>query len=122
MQANRRATQFAGVLKREISIIIDRKVQDPDKGYVTVSMVKVSPDLKIASVYYTVLGDEEQKKKSAAVLKRSAGFIRNELKPSIKSRWLPEVRFFYDDTVDQAEKINKLIHKIHDDSAGNKED
>ncbi|RMH64288.1 MAG: 30S ribosome-binding factor RbfA [Calditrichaeota bacterium] len=119
MPDNRRVSQFAGVLKKEISIIIDRKVKDPEKGFVTVNYVKVSPDLKIASIYYTVLGDEAQREKSAAALKRSAGFIRNELKPVIKSRWLPELRFFYDDTIDQAEKINRLIDKLHEDSPGN---
>ncbi len=120
MPDNKRIAQFAGVLKKEISIIIDRKVKDPEKGFITVNHVKVSPDLKIASVYYTVLGDDQQRLKSAQVLKRSGGFIRNALKPVIKSRWLPELRFFYDDTIDQAEKINKLIDKLHEDSPGNK--
>ena len=65
-------------------------------------------------------GDDDQKAKSKKALERSNGFIRNELKPSIKSRWLPELRFFYDDTLEQAQKINTLISKIHD-SAGSEE-
>jgi ribosome-binding factor A len=120
MADSRRLVKFAGNIKKEISFIIDRKVQDPEKGFITINAVKVSPDLKIASIYYTVLGDEEQKEKSKRVLERSNGFIRNELKPSIKSRWLPELRFFYDDTIEQADKINILIHKIHE-SIGTKE-
>jgi len=116
MAESRRLVKYAGNIKKALSSIIDLKVKDPDKGFVTITSVKVSPDLKIASVYYTVLGDDEQKSKTRKALERSNGFIRNELKPSIKSRWLPELRFFYDETLDQAEKINNLINKIHDDT------
>ncbi len=120
MADNRRLVKYAGNLKKEISYIIDRKVNDPEKGFITINAVRVSPDLKIASIYYTVLGDEEQKDKSKRALERSKGFIRNELKPSIKSRWLPELRFFYDETIEQAHKINKLLNKINDSSGSEK--
>lgn len=120
MADRRRLVKYAGNIKKAISSIIDLKVKDPEKGFITVTSVKISPDLKIASIYYTVLGDDDQKAKSKKALERSNGFIRNELKPNIKSRWLPELRFFYDDTLEQAQKINTLISKIHD-SAGSKE-
>ena len=120
MADNRRLVKYAGNLKKEVSYIIDRKVNDPEKGFITINAVRVSPDLKIASIYYTVLGDDEQKEKSKRALERSKGFIRNELKPSIKSFWLPELRFFYDDTIEQAQKINTLISKIHDSSDSEK--
>ncbi len=120
MADNRRLVKYAGNLKKEISYIIDRKVNDPEKGFITINAVRVSPDLKIASIYYTVLGDEEQKDKSKRALERSKGFIRNELKPSIKSRWLPELRFFYDETIEHAHKINKLLNKINDSSGSEK--
>jgi ribosome-binding factor A len=116
MAEKRRLVKYAGNIKKTVSSIIDLKVKDPEKGFVTITSVKVSPDLRIASIYYTVLGDDEQKVKTKKALDRSTGFIRNELKPSIKSRWLPELRFFYDETLDQAYKINKLINKIHNDS------
>jgi len=114
MAENRRLVKFAGNIKKAVSAILDQKVKDPDKGFVTLTSVKISPDLKIATIYYTVLGNEDQKKKTQKALERSKGFIRNELKPSIKSRWLPELRFFFDETLEQADKINKLINKIHD--------
>ena len=120
MADSRRLIKYAGNIKKAVSSIIDLKVKDPDKGFVTITSVKISPDLKIASIYYTVLGNDEQKEKSKKALERSNGFIRNELKPSIKSRWLPELRFFYDDTLDQAQKINSLISRIHN-AAGSKE-
>lgn len=114
MADNRRLERVSGNLKKEISLILDRKVNDPDKGMVTVTAVKISPDLKFAKIYYTVFGDEAQRKKTQKVLKRSTGFIRNELKPSIKSRWLPELRFYFDESIEYARHIDALIEKIHD--------
>ena len=116
MADSRRLVKYAGNLKKELSFIIDRKVSHPEKGFITINAVRMSPDLKIASIYYTVFGDDEQKQKSQKALEHSKGFIRNELKPSIKSRWLPELRFFYDDTIEHAHKINTLLHKINDGS------
>lgn len=120
MAANRRRVKYAGLIKKEVSFIIDQKLKNPEKGFVTVNSVKVSPDLKIATIYFTVLGDEEQVAKSSQVLKKSARYIRNELKGSIKSRFLPELRFFYDDTLEVAQKINILLNKLHDGAASQK--
>jgi len=114
MADSRRVNKASDSLKRVISEILDTKVKDPGKGFVTITKVKVSPDLKIASVYYTVLGDEEQKEKTRTALRRSAPFIKKELKPHLRMRWLPELRFFYDETLDEADKIERLLKEIKD--------
>ncbi len=119
MADNRRVHRYADMIKKTLSNIIEFKLKDPDKGFVTVTAVKMSADLKIASVYYTVLGDEEQRDVTARVLKKAIPFLRNELKPHITSRWIPELRFFYDETLDEAEKINALLEKIKNDSHSN---
>jgi len=116
MADNRRLERVSGYLKKEISLILNRKVSDPDMGMVTITAVKISPDLKFAKIYYTVFGDDVQREKTKKVLKRSTAFIRNELKPSIKSRWLPELRFEYDESIAYAQHIDSIINKIHDDS------
>ncbi|MCD4691677.1 MAG: 30S ribosome-binding factor RbfA [Calditrichales bacterium] len=116
MADSRRLNRYADMLKRALGNIIEFKMQDPNKGFVTLTRVKVSVDLKIATIYYTVLGDENQKDLTKKALKRSVPFIKNELKPYITTRWIPELRFFYDDTLEQAERINELLKKIKDDS------
>ena len=116
MADNRRVHRYADMIKKNLSNIIEFKLKDPAKGFITVTAVKISADLKIASIYYTVLGDLEQRQLTAQVLKRSIPFLRNELKPFITSRWIPELRFFYDETMEQAEKINALLEKIKNDS------
>jgi ribosome-binding factor A len=76
----------------------------------------MSPDLRIASVYYTVLGDESQKKITAKFFEKSKAYIKVELRPFITSRWIPELRFFYDETMEQAYRIEQLLGKIKSDS------
>ena len=116
MADSRRVKKYADSVKRAISEIIEFRVKDPHKGFVTVTRVKVSPDLKIASIYYAVLGDHTQREETRLVFSRSGSFIRNELKPYIRSRWLPELRFFYDESFEQAGKIEQLLRKIRTDN------
>ena len=115
MAENRRINRYADSIKRSLSSIIEFKLNDPKRGFITLTRVKVSPDLKIATIYYTVLGDETQKEQTQVVLKKSIQFLRSELKPYITSRWLPELRFFYDDSMERADRINELIKQIKDD-------
>ena len=122
MADSRRVKKYADSIKKAIGSIIEFKLNDPNKGMITVTRTKVSPDLKIATVYYTVLGDDEQKGKSKAVLDKSVYFIRNELKPYITARWLPELRFFYDDSMEYAQHINELLQKIKKDDTGSKQE
>ncbi len=107
-----RQRKIADQVKTLISQIIDRKLKDPRKGFVTVTHVRMSGDLRIASIYYTVMGDEEQREKTAAALDRARNFIRSELAPHLKLRFIPELRFFYDDTLDYSEHIEQLLKKV----------
>lgn len=120
MSDSRRVQRFADLIKRNLSNIIEFKLEDPRKGMITLTRVKVSADLKIATVYYTVLGDTDQRELTKGILTKSNAFLRNELKPFITSRWLPELRFFYDESFRQAERINELLKQINDDSRSDK--
>jgi len=106
-----RQRKVADKIQQVVSIIIDREIKDPDKGFVTVTHVKISPDLRIASVYFTVLGDDVQKEKSSAALERAKNFIRGEMAPKLSLRNVPELRFFADDTQEYAQKIDALLKK-----------
>jgi ribosome-binding factor A len=119
MADNRRLQRYADLLKRRVGEIIEFKISDPQKGMITLTGARVSPDLRIASLNYTVFGDEVQRKKSAEVLKKAVPLIKKELKPYITSRFLPDLRFFYDDSLDYANHIDQLLKKINDDSGNN---
>jgi len=105
------------LIKEEISLIFLYKLQDKFQfssfGLITIISVKVSPDLKVAKVYLSVL---EKDKREAALekIKSASGYIRSELASRIRIKFVPELKFFIDDTLDYVEKIEGLIKKIHE--------
>jgi ribosome-binding factor A len=107
-----RQRKVADRIKELVSVVVDRKISDPDKGFTTITHVRMSPDLRIASIYFTVLGNEEITQRSLAVLNRAKNFIRNEIAPQVNLRFIPELRFFIDDTMEYARKIEQLLENI----------
>lgn len=114
-----RIDKIENLIKEEISLIFLYKLNDPAFGFVTITTVKVTPDLKLAKIYISVF----EKEKREAVLekvKATTGFIRSELASRIKIKFVPELKFFIDDTLDYVEKIEGLLKKIHEnDNKGN---
>jgi len=113
-----RIDKVESLIKEEISLIFLYKIQDPSLGFVTITNVKLSPDLKIAKVYISVFEKEKREEVLNKVIATS-GYIRSELAHRIKIKFTPELKFFIDDTLDYVEKIEGLIKKIHkDDNKG----
>jgi ribosome-binding factor A len=113
-QESRRSRQVADQVRQEVSFLIDRKLKDPDKGFVTVTRVKMSPDLKLATIYFSAIGGAEEKEKSKKALNRAAAFLRHELAGRMRTRNTPELRFHIDDTMEYAARINELLHKVRE--------
>jgi len=114
-----RVDKVEHLIKEEISMIFLYKMQDPALSLLTITNVKVSPDLKSAKIYLSVF----EKEKRAIVLekvKSSTGYIRSELAHRVRIKFVPELNFYIDDTIDYVEKIEGLIKKIHenDDKQG----
>lgn len=107
-----RVEKVENLIKQEISLIFLRKLQDPAFGFLTVTSVKMSPDLKIAKIYISIL-EKEKRDSSLEKVKSISGFIRSELASKIRIKFTPELKFFLDDTLDYVEKIESLIKKIH---------
>lgn len=107
-----RQRKVAERIQQLVSTVIDRKLKDPEAGFITVTHVRMSPDLRIASVYVTVLGNPEAEQRSLAALDRAKHFIRNEIAPTLRMRFIPELRFFIDDTMEYARKIDELLGEI----------
>ncbi|MBN1997723.1 30S ribosome-binding factor RbfA [candidate division KSB1 bacterium] len=109
----KRADRVSALIKHETSQIIIRELQDPDIGFVTITKVKMSRDLRFAKIYYSVLGGKDQQEKATAALSRSLKFIRGELGHRLNLRYVPEIRFYYDDSIEYADHIDKLLKKLH---------
>ena len=113
IESSRRSQKVASQIKENLSWVVEHKFRDPGKGFITITKVRLSPDLKIANVYYSVLGKTEARESADNALKRANSYLRHELGNKIKLRYLPELRFFYDDSLDYSDKITRLLNEIH---------
>jgi len=113
----KRSTRVAELLREVLSEIIATQLKDPAVGRITITRVKLSDDLKNARVFFSMLGDEQQRQSAVAGLKRASRFLRAETARKISLRHAPELLFTYDDTLDYVENIENLIKKIHEKEA-----
>lgn len=90
-------------------------IKDPRIALVTVTGVDVTRDLRLARVYYTVTGDEEDRRGAEKGLRSSAAFIRRQLAQVMRLRYIPEIRFEYDRAVDSGRRIDELLRQVKDD-------
>jgi ribosome-binding factor A len=102
-------------MKKELTEIIGRKIKDPRIGFVTVTDVQVTGDLQQATVYISVLGDDEQKENTLKGLAKAKGFIRSEIGHRIRLRKTPEIIFEFDESIDYGNRIETLLHELHTD-------
>lgn len=105
--------RISDALIEQISYIVSNKVKNKDINFVTITDVKVSSDLGFAKVYFTVL-DDSKKDSTLKALKEASGFIRHELRDRIEIRQIPELTFVYDESINEAKKIEDIIEKIHE--------
>ena len=108
-----RANRVGEQMKKELTDIIGRKLKDPRIGFVTVTDVRVTGDLQQATVYVSVLGNEEQKEKTLIGLSKATGFIRSEIGKRIRLRITPEITFEWDESLEYGQRIETLIHQLH---------
>ena len=109
----RRIDRIEEQLRMEMSEIIEREIHDPRIGLATVTRVKVSPDLRHARVFVTVLGDAEQRKKSLEGLRSAAGYARRSLGKRLHHlRRIPELTFDYDEGLEKGMRVEELLEQI----------
>jgi ribosome-binding factor A len=108
------------LMKEEISLLLQRQLKDPRLGFVTVTEVDVTPDLKHAKVYVSVLGSEEQWTSSFKALDSAKGFVWNWLRRNLDLRATPEIDFRPDRSMEHAAHIQTLLAELHakDDTPG----
>jgi len=107
-----RLNKVASLIKDELSLIFLRKIQDSNFGIITVTNLKVSPDLRHARVYLSVY-NKEKRPEVLEKVNELKGWIRSQLAGRIQLRFVPELDFFIDDTMDYVEKMEGIFKKIH---------
>ncbi len=119
----KRSVRVGEQMKHEIADILMRKIKDPRIGFVTVTDVDLSDDLKNAKVFVSIYGGDREN--ALKGLKSAAAFIRSELGRRMAMRCVPEVLFRFDNTVEQGAHIMELLHEIEkkqDQEMGEKEE
>jgi ribosome-binding factor A len=96
-------------IRHELSSLLLREVQDPGIGLITLTRVKVSPDLQQARVFYTIIGDEKARKETAKALERATPFLRRQIGARIRLRRVPELRFEFDRSVEHQDRIEQIL-------------
>jgi ribosome-binding factor A len=110
---SRRTRQVGEFLREELSDIIRTEVKDPRIGFFSVTHVEMTPDLRMARVYISVLGSEEERTATLTALRSAAGFIRHHLKPRLRMRQIPELDFRDDRSMEHAEEIARALRDLN---------
>ncbi|MFT5887535.1 MAG: ribosome-binding factor A [Zhongshania sp.] len=111
-----RTARIADFLKRELGSFIQKELRDPRLGMVSVIDAEVSRDMSHAKIYVTVMGKDsaEEAKESLAVLNKAAGFLRSQVAKINNARTTPQLRFYYDSSVNRGQHLSKLIQDAVD--------
>ncbi len=108
----KRSERVGDAVQKELSVLFLQKVRDDKISDVTVTNVRVTDDLRVARVFYTTHGDEKSRKKTAAALKRAAGFVRSHLAKTLNLRYTPSICFEYDLKADKVEELEQIFAEI----------
>lgn len=112
MSQGSRPDRVADQIRSELADLLAREVHDPGIGFVTLTRVRVSPDLQQARVLYTVLGDEKARAASGRALERAAPFLKRKLGARLRLRRTPEITFIYDDSIAGQDRIEQILNEL----------
>ncbi len=104
-----RSDRVGDLLVELISELINREIRDPRVRGVTITAANVSKDLRLARIYFNLLGGGDDRENVLAGLRSAGGFIRSRIGRELKLKFVPAIEFFYDDTADQAQRIDELL-------------
>jgi len=107
-----RYDKVSEALRKEISSIIHSELKDPRLGFITVTRVELTQDLRNAKVFFSVLGKEEERNKTKKALDSALGFIRRLIAQRIRLRFVPEISFNEDRSVEYSIRIQEALNEI----------
>jgi len=122
MSTHNRPERVAAVVQHLLAEKFARGMRDPRIGLVTITGVKMSPDLREAQVYWTVHGGDDVRKHTAQGLQEARGYLRREIGVELKLRVVPDLHFIYDEAIDRGERIEQLIRQVHEEESARQED
>ncbi len=115
MKGGHRIERLQELFKEEISrMLVEGRIKDPGVGFVTITRVEVTKDLSFATVYFSVMGSEEEREETLHALERAAGYIQGQMGRTIRVRKVPKLRFKVDKSLEHSLRIGELLQKIRE--------
>ena len=111
--ASRRTARVGQQIRSDLAELLTFAVRDPSIGFVTITRVTVTADLQLARVYYTMMGDEEARRETARGLRRALPMLRRSLGQRLRLRRVPELQFFFDESIGHQDRIEQIIQELH---------
>jgi ribosome-binding factor A len=121
MHPYKRSARVSDLIKEEVADIIMNRLKDPRLGFITVTEARVSNDLRHAKIFFSVLEDEK-KDESLKILTSSARFIRSELAKKVRIKFIPELVFKIDESIEYSAKINRMLSNIKSSNSSSHDD
>jgi ribosome-binding factor A len=113
-----RPERLAEAIKKELSEILSEELKDPRIGFVSITSVEVSKDLRYANIFISVFGEPSERKASFEALQKAHGFIRGELAKRIRLRYTPEINFKLDESIERGTRLISLMNEVKDKDVG----
>jgi ribosome-binding factor A len=113
MPQGSRASRVGDQIRAELASLLTREVHDPGIGFLTITHVKVSPDLQQARVYYTTIGDAKARQESARALGRATPFLRRQVGQRLNLKRVPELAFFFDEAIEKGDRIEQILRELN---------
>jgi len=117
-----RPDRVGEAIRDELAKLLAREVHDPGIGFITLTRVSVTPDLQIARVYYTSMGDEKAQRETAKALTRAEPFLRRQIASRVRLRRVPELTFFYDKSIAHTDRIEQILQDLKNETAARTSD
>ena len=114
-----RSDRVGALIQEALSVLLKKSIKDPRLGSASITGVKMSPDLKLARVYFATTDRITSKEDAAAGFKKAKGYIKYSLARQLNLRYMPEVQFYYDDSIDYGFHIDSVLKKIKNGHAKN---
>ena len=113
MLPGKRSVRVGDVILKEVAFLLLERVRDPRVQGVTLTGVRLSDDLKLARIFYSVMGDEALVENAQSGLNSATGFVKREIGKRSGLRYIPEIRFVYDPSLKTGEHMERVFEKMH---------
>jgi len=109
---SQRPSRVGEQIREDLAELIAREVHDPGIGFITITQVRVTPDLQQARAYYTTLGDVKARRETQRALERAVPFLRRQLGRRLRLRRIPELQFFFDESIERQDRIEQILQEL----------